>query len=105
PHLFRDIAATFVSEEAPGDRAIVANVLGHTNLATSQMHYDHAGSLRAQQRLVDVIDRIARDEMEPKERNAPAFTAATAPSCSARPQSRIRCGSAEPGSKPRAGFY
>lgn len=61
PHLFRDIAATFVSEEAPNDRAIVADILGHTGLATSQAHYDHASSLRAQQKLVDVIDRIAWD--------------------------------------------
>lgn len=62
PHLFRDIVATFVSEEAPEDRAIVADILGHAALATSQMYYDHAGSLRAQQRLVAIVDRIVGDD-------------------------------------------
>lgn len=57
PHLFRDCAATFIAEELPEQVKIIARILGHATLATSEDHYNHAGMLSAQRRYFDAWRR------------------------------------------------
>lgn len=47
PHLFRDCAATSIAEEDPEHARIIMTILGHTNLATSDRHYNQATSAKA----------------------------------------------------------
>jgi hypothetical protein len=47
PHLFRDCAATSIALDDPAHVLITRDVLGHRTLATSQRHYNQAGSLEA----------------------------------------------------------
>ena len=49
-HLFRDIAGTSIAVEDPGHVQITTSLLGHTTLATSEKHYNHARSLEATRR-------------------------------------------------------
>jgi len=55
PHLFRDCAATFIAEEAPEQVRIIARLLGHSTLATSEKYYNQANMLSAQKRYLDAI--------------------------------------------------
>ncbi len=51
PHLFRDSAATSIAIEDPEHVRCTMAVLGHSTLATSEKHYNQAGSLEASRRL------------------------------------------------------
>jgi integrase len=51
PHLFRDSAATSIAIEDPEHVRCTMVVLGHGTLATSEKHYNQAGSLEATRRL------------------------------------------------------
>jgi site-specific recombinase XerD len=57
PHLFRDCVATFIAEEAPEQVNIIARILGHETLKTSEEHYNQAGTRRAQERYLEVLER------------------------------------------------
>jgi integrase/recombinase XerD len=58
PHLFRDCAATFIAEQAPEQVRIIAQILGHSTLRTSEEQYNHAGMLSAHRRYADALDRL-----------------------------------------------
>lgn len=65
PHLFRDCAATSIATEAPSQVRIVMSVLGHTGLATSERHYNHANSVQAarlHQAHIQALRRKAHNE-------------------------------------------
>lgn len=47
PHLVRDIVATSIAVEDSTHVQITPSLLGHTTLATSEKHYNHARSLEA----------------------------------------------------------
>jgi integrase len=47
PHLFRDCAATTVAIDDPSHAYVIAPVLGHSSMDTSERHYNHAGSIEA----------------------------------------------------------
>ena len=55
PHLFRDAAATSIAELDPKHVGMIRAILGHTSLATSEIHYNHAGSLEAARRLQNAV--------------------------------------------------
>ena len=50
PHLFRDAAATSIAELDPKHVQMIRAILGHTSLATAEVHYNHASSLEASRR-------------------------------------------------------
>jgi hypothetical protein len=50
PHCFRDCAATFIAIVDPEHVWIVAAILGHSTLATSERHYNQARGLEASRR-------------------------------------------------------
>jgi len=58
PHLFRDCAATFIAEQAPEQIRIVARILGHDTLRSSEAHYNQAGMLSAQNTYLDALTRL-----------------------------------------------
>ena len=55
PHLFRDATATSIAELDPKHVEMIRAILGHASLATSEAHYNHAGSLEAARRLQDAV--------------------------------------------------
>lgn len=61
PHLFRDCVATFIAEHAPDEIRIVAQILGHSSLATAEDHYNQAGMLSAQARYLEALERVRAD--------------------------------------------
>jgi integrase/recombinase XerD len=54
-HLFRDCAATTIATEDPTHVRSIKNILGHSRLATSEKHYNHAQSLEASRRYQRII--------------------------------------------------
>ena len=58
PHLFRDAAATSIAELDPEHVEMIMAILGHASLATSEAHYNHAGSLEAARRLQHVVAEL-----------------------------------------------
>jgi integrase/recombinase XerD len=60
PHLFRDCTATTIAISAPQHIGIVKPLLGHTTLATSERHYNLAGSLEASRRYNRAIEDLRR---------------------------------------------
>lgn len=64
PHLFRDCVATFIAEEAPEQVRIIARILGHSTLRTSEDHYNQAGMLSAQKRYLEALAHL-RDGYNP----------------------------------------
>jgi integrase/recombinase XerD len=50
PHLFRDCAATEIAISASEQVEMIRPILGHATLATSERHYNQAGSLEASRR-------------------------------------------------------
>jgi integrase/recombinase XerD len=50
PHVMRDCAGTSTAIEDPDHVRIIAGILGHTSLRTSERHYNHAHSGGAMQR-------------------------------------------------------
>ena len=55
PHMFRDCAATTLAVSAPEEVHLIKSILGHTTLATSERHYNLAGSLQAGRRHAKTI--------------------------------------------------
>jgi integrase len=49
PHRFRDSAATTIATEDPAHVRDILAVLGHASLATSERHYNQAGTIEASQ--------------------------------------------------------
>ncbi|MGE0853690.1 MAG: hypothetical protein AB7O44_29440, partial [Hyphomicrobiaceae bacterium] len=64
PHLFRDCAATFIAEQAPDQIHIVARILGHDTLRSSEAHYNQAGMLSAQTQYLIALAAV-RDKSSP----------------------------------------
>ena len=60
PHLFRDCVATAIAEDAPEEAQIIARILGHSTLATSEQHYNHAGSISAHRRYMEALITLRR---------------------------------------------
>lgn len=67
PHLIRDCVATFIAEVAPEEVQIVAQILGHSTLRTSEEHYNHAGMFSAQSRYHAALARIRDDARADKQ--------------------------------------
>lgn len=66
PHLFRDAAATFITELAPEHAAMAAAVLQHANLQVTMRHYVHGQQHQAAHKYHAAIDDlIARVAAEP----------------------------------------
>ena len=62
PHLFRDCAATTVAELAPEHIGIISRILGHSNLATAERHYNQAGMISASGRYHQAIEQFRPDQ-------------------------------------------
>ena len=60
PHLFRDSAATAIATEGPQHVRAIMPVLGHSRLATSETHYNHARSLDASRSYISIIADLKR---------------------------------------------
>lgn len=60
PHLFRDSVATSLAIAAPEQVGLIRPLLGHTTMATSERHYNLAGSLEAGRRFTDTIEALRR---------------------------------------------
>lgn len=60
PHIFRDCAATTVALDDPSQIAIVADILGHSNLETSARHYNQARCIDASRRFQDHLKMVRR---------------------------------------------
>jgi len=58
PHLFRDCATTFIAEQDPEHIRIVANILGHATLKTSEQHYNHASTLSVHERYLNALSEL-----------------------------------------------
>lgn len=58
PHLLRDCAASAITSERPEFVLAAARILGHSQLATTLAHYEHASMLVAGHCLQEVIDEI-----------------------------------------------
>ena len=73
PHLFRDAVATGLAISAPAQMDLVQKLLGHATRATSERHYNLAGSLEAGRRYERTIAALrqstprARRKREPLE--------------------------------------
>ena len=65
PHRFRHCVATFIAEVAPAEVRIVARILGHSTLETSEKFYNLAGMLTAQQRYLEALNRLRRPDIRP----------------------------------------
>lgn len=63
PHLFRDSAATSIAIHDPENVGIIAAILGHTNLATAQRHYNQAKCIDAGRRQAATISAM-RSKLE-----------------------------------------
>ena len=61
PHMFRDCCATTLAIAAPEKLQLVLPILGHASLATSERHYNQAGSLEAGRRHQQTIEALRRD--------------------------------------------
>lgn len=64
-HLFRDIAATLIAVEAPALVRASRDLLGHSDLRTTERHYLQANSLAAARRYGAIIDRIRSSTARP----------------------------------------
>ena len=64
PHLFRDSAATSIATEDPAHVYITRSILGHSTLATSERHYNHAKSLEATRRYQERILALRRQSRD-----------------------------------------
>jgi integrase len=61
PHLFRDCAATSIAIVDPDHVRIAAGILGHSNLSTTEKHYNQARGLEAGRRYQGTIAAIRKD--------------------------------------------
>jgi site-specific recombinase XerD len=108
PHLFRDCAATSVAIDDPEHVRIIASLLGHSSLATSERHYNQAHALQAlrryQEHLVQLRQRLRRKRgQQGDDLCAPPSMPAIRQRTSAKPQSTIRSRSAAAMPTSRAG--
>jgi integrase/recombinase XerD len=60
PHLFRDCAATTIAIDDPARAHVIAPLLGHSSMITSELHYNQAGSIEAGKQYQDVLDARRR---------------------------------------------
>jgi integrase/recombinase XerD len=60
PHLFRDCAATTIAIDDPAHAHVIARVLGHSSMITSERHYNQAGNLEAGGQYQAVLDARRR---------------------------------------------
>jgi integrase/recombinase XerD len=60
PHLFRDCAATTIAIHDPEHVQIIAAILGHSSMTTSERHYIQASSLEAGRRYHAVLAESRR---------------------------------------------
>jgi integrase len=58
PHLFRDCAATTIATDDPEHVLTIAPILGHTNLRTAELHYNHAQCLEASRQVQRAIIKL-----------------------------------------------
>jgi hypothetical protein len=70
PHLFRDAVATGIVISAPTQMHLVPPLLGHTTQATSERHYNLAGSLEAGRRYQTTIAALRQLPRSPKRMTA-----------------------------------
>lgn len=68
PHMFRDCAATAIAIHAPEQIRMIQPILGHTGMATSERHYNLAGSLEAGRRHGATIKALRRPKASEHER-------------------------------------
>ncbi|WP_448208701.1 tyrosine-type recombinase/integrase [Azospirillum sp. sgz302134] len=61
PHFFRYAAATTVAFHAPEDALIIAAILGHTTLRTSERYYNQATALQATRRHQELVKRLRKE--------------------------------------------
>jgi integrase len=61
PHLFRDCAATSIAIVDPVHVRIIAAILGHSTMDTSERYYNQARGLEAGRRYQDTIGAIRKD--------------------------------------------
>lgn len=54
-HLFRDCAATTIAVDDPAHAHVIAAVLGHSSMTTSENHYNQAGSIEAGRQYDDIL--------------------------------------------------
>jgi integrase len=68
PHMFRDAAATFITELVPEHAMMAARVLQHTDLDVTMRHYVHGQQHLAARKYHAAIDElVARAAAEPIE--------------------------------------
>lgn len=60
PHMFRDAAATFISEIAPERALMAASVLQHRSFKTTRKHYIHGQQHKACHQYQAAIDELMR---------------------------------------------
>jgi integrase/recombinase XerD len=60
PNLFRDCAATTIAIDDPAHAHCIAKILGHSSMATSERHYNQAGSLEAGRQYQDIVEALRR---------------------------------------------
>ncbi len=58
PHLFRDAAATWIAILSPEQVRMTRSILGHSQLRTSERHYNHAHMMEAGRRFQGVIEKL-----------------------------------------------
>ena len=61
PHLFRSMAATTISIEAPTETDVIPVVLGHRSYRTGEQYYNLATSLDASRSFCTVLDSIRKN--------------------------------------------
>jgi integrase len=64
PHLFRDCVATSIAIEAPDHVGAIAEILGHTTLATARKYYIQANSLSANREYQRLIRMIRSNQLQ-----------------------------------------
>ena len=68
PHMFRDAAATFITELAPEHAMMAASVLQHANLDVTMRHYvhgqQHLAALKYHAAIDDMIARVAAEPVD-----------------------------------------
>jgi integrase len=61
PHLFRDCAATSIAIVDPVHVRIIAAILGHSTMDTSERYYNQARGLEAGRRYQDTVAGLRKD--------------------------------------------
>jgi hypothetical protein len=61
PHLFRSMAATTVSIEAPGSVDLIPAILTHRSHRTGEQYYNLASSLGASRAFASALDELRKD--------------------------------------------